>query len=142
MNLRLSSRGRGNFIDAQIAFEHSLRIVEHDREHVEGYISALDAYAGLYLELGQFDVGVPMCRTSLRLRNVVASGLVGGGVGAGIGYGDLARIRSGTKGQTAWGNRRPGLSQRPNGGPSFPVPKPSIVRRADRPTTSPISKSF
>jgi tetratricopeptide (TPR) repeat protein len=69
--LALSSQGRGNFIDAQIAFEHSLRILEHDREHVRDYASALDTYAGLYGDLGQLDVAVPMCQKALRLRHKI-----------------------------------------------------------------------
>jgi tetratricopeptide (TPR) repeat protein len=69
--LGLSSQGRGKFVDAQIAFEHSLRILEHDREHVEDYASALDNYAGLYGDLGQLDVAVPMCRKALRLRQKI-----------------------------------------------------------------------
>lgn len=69
--LGLSSQGRGNAIDAQIAFEHSLRILEHDREHVEDYASALDDYAGLYVDLGQLDVAVPMCLKALRLRQKI-----------------------------------------------------------------------
>jgi len=66
--LAVSSRGRGKLTDAQIAFEHSLRILEHDREHVADYASALDNYAGLYADLGQLDVAVPMYRKALRLR--------------------------------------------------------------------------
>ena len=71
MILGLSSQGRGNFTDAQIAFEHSLRILKHDREHVEDYASTLESYGGLYLELGQLDVAVPMCRKALRLRQKI-----------------------------------------------------------------------
>jgi tetratricopeptide (TPR) repeat protein len=66
--LGLSSQGRGNFIDAQMAFEHSLRILKHDREHVEDYASALDNYAGLYEDLGQLDLAVPMYQKALRMR--------------------------------------------------------------------------
>jgi tetratricopeptide (TPR) repeat protein len=66
--LGLASQGRGDFVDAQIAFEHSLRILEHDREHPEDYASALDSYAGLYGDLGQLDVAEPMCLKALRLR--------------------------------------------------------------------------
>jgi hypothetical protein len=135
--LGLASQGRGNFIHAQIAFEHSLRILEHDREHVEDYTPAFDTYAGLYLQLGQFDVGVPMCRKPLRLRNVVASRLVGARVGAAIGHGDFVQICSRTKGQTAGVTAalvfRRGLAV----GPSFPAPKRYIVPRAEQPITSP-----
>jgi len=68
MILGLSSQERGNFIDAQIDFEHALRILKHDREHVEDYASALEDYGGLYLQSGQLDLAVPMCRKALRLR--------------------------------------------------------------------------
>ena len=71
MILGLSSQGRGNFIDAQIAYEHSLRILEHDRQHVGYYASALDTYAGLYLDWGQLDVAVPLCQKALRLRQEI-----------------------------------------------------------------------
>src|SRR5215472_3362112 len=71
MILGLSSQERGKFIDAQIAFEHSLRILKHDREHVEDYASALENYGGLNLELGQLDVALPMCRKALRLRQKI-----------------------------------------------------------------------
>jgi tetratricopeptide (TPR) repeat protein len=69
--LAVSSRGRGNLIDAQTAFEHSLRILKHDREHVEDYAAALDNYAGLYADLGQLDVAMPICRKALRLRQKI-----------------------------------------------------------------------
>ena len=71
MILGLSSQGRGNFIDAQIAFERSVRILKHDREHVQDYASALENYGGLYLELGQLDAAMPMCRKALRLRQKI-----------------------------------------------------------------------
>jgi tetratricopeptide (TPR) repeat protein len=69
--LGVSNQGRGNFIEAQNAFEHSLHILEHDREHVGYYATALDTYAGLYLEWGQVDVALPMCRKAARLRQKI-----------------------------------------------------------------------
>jgi tetratricopeptide (TPR) repeat protein len=71
MILGLASQGRGDFIGAQIAFEHSVRILKHDREHVQDYAAALENYGGLYLQLGQLDVAVPMCRKALRLRQKI-----------------------------------------------------------------------
>jgi tetratricopeptide (TPR) repeat protein len=85
--LAFSSQGRGNFIDAQIAFEHSLRILEHDREHVEDYASALDSYAGLCEDLGQLDVAVAMRLKALRLRQKV-----GEHTGAAISLMQLAQL--------------------------------------------------
>jgi tetratricopeptide (TPR) repeat protein len=66
--LALASQGEGRFTDAQIAFEHSLRILKHDGEHVGDYATALDDYAGFYGDLGQRDVAVSMFLKALRLR--------------------------------------------------------------------------
>ena len=54
--------------DAQIAFDHAVQILEHDREHPEDYASALGNYAGFYSELGQLDVAAPMWRKAFHLR--------------------------------------------------------------------------
>src|SRR4029077_19021800 len=54
--LAVACEGAGDLANAQIAFEHSLQILEHDREHPEDYASALENYAGFYSELGQLDV--------------------------------------------------------------------------------------
>jgi len=69
--LASSSQGLGNLIDAQINFERSLRILKHDREHVKDYAAALHDYAGLYGDLGQFDVALSISRKALRLRQEV-----------------------------------------------------------------------
>ena len=66
--LAVACQGAGNLTDAQIAFEHALQVLEHDREHPEDYASALENYAGFYSELGQLDVAAPMFRKALRLR--------------------------------------------------------------------------
>ena len=66
--LAVACRGAGDLANAQIAFEHALRLLEHDREHSEDYASALEDYAGFYSELGQLDVAAPMWRKALHLR--------------------------------------------------------------------------
>ena len=66
--LAVACRGAGDLANAQIAFEHALRLLEHDREHYEDYASALENYAGFYSELGQLDVAAPMWRKALHLR--------------------------------------------------------------------------
>jgi tetratricopeptide (TPR) repeat protein len=66
--LAVACQGAGDFADAQIAFEHALQVLEHDREHPEDYASALENYAGYYSELGQLDMAAPMWRKALDLR--------------------------------------------------------------------------
>jgi len=66
--LAVACQGAGDLANAQIAFEHALQFLEHDREHPEDYASALENYAGFYSELGQLDVAVPMWRKALHLR--------------------------------------------------------------------------
>lgn len=66
--LAVAYRGAGDFANAQIAFEHALKVLEHDREHPEDYASALENYGGFYSELGQLDVAGPMWRKALVLR--------------------------------------------------------------------------
>ena len=66
--LAVACQGRGDLANAQIAFEHALQVLEHDREHPEDYASALENYAGLYNELGQLDVAAPMWRKAFHLR--------------------------------------------------------------------------
>lgn len=64
--------GAGDLANAQVAFEHALQILGHDREHPEDYASALEDYAGLYSQLGQLDVAAPMWRKALHLRQSMA----------------------------------------------------------------------
>jgi hypothetical protein len=66
--LAVASQGAGDLANAQIAFEHALEVLEHDREHPEDYASALENYAGFYSELGQLDVAAPMWRKAFHLR--------------------------------------------------------------------------
>jgi tetratricopeptide (TPR) repeat protein len=66
--LAIARQGAGNLIDAQIAFEHAMQVLDHDREHPEDYASALENYAGFYSQLGQLDMAVLMWRKALRLR--------------------------------------------------------------------------
>jgi tetratricopeptide (TPR) repeat protein len=66
--LAIACQGAGDLANAQIAFEHALQVLEHDREHPEDYASALENYAAFYSELGQLDVAAPMWRKALRLR--------------------------------------------------------------------------
>src|SRR5215467_12409802 len=58
--LAVACRGAGDLASAQVALEHALQVLEHDREHPEDYASALENYAELYCELGQGDVAAPM----------------------------------------------------------------------------------
>ena len=66
--LAVACQGAGDLANAQIAFEHALRVLEHDREHPEDYASALENYAGLYSELGQLDVALRMWQKAFHLR--------------------------------------------------------------------------
>jgi len=61
-------QGAGDLANAQIAFEHALQILEHDREHQEDYASALDNYAGFYNELGRLNVATSLWQKAFRLR--------------------------------------------------------------------------
>jgi len=67
--LAVACQGAGDLANAQIAFEHALQVLEHDREHLEDYASALENYAGFYSELGQLDVAAPMWRQAFHLRH-------------------------------------------------------------------------
>lgn len=69
--LGVASQGAGDLASAQVAFEHALRILEHDREHPEDYASALENYAELYSELAQPDVAAPMWRKAVHLRQAI-----------------------------------------------------------------------
>jgi len=67
--LAVACQGAGDLANAQIAFEHALKVLEHDREHPEDYASALENYAGFYSELGQLEVAAPMWRQAFHLRH-------------------------------------------------------------------------
>jgi tetratricopeptide (TPR) repeat protein len=69
--LAVACQGVGDLANAQIAFEHALQVLEHDREHVDDYASALENYAGFYSELGQLDVAAPMWKRALVLRQEI-----------------------------------------------------------------------
>lgn len=69
--LAVARQGAGDFANAQIAFEHALQILEHDREHPEDYASALENYAGFYGELGQLSLAAPMYRKALKVRQEI-----------------------------------------------------------------------
>lgn len=69
--LAVAYRGAGDLVDARIAFEHALQVLEHDRKHREDYASALENYAGFYSELGQLDVAAPMWRKAFHLRQEI-----------------------------------------------------------------------
>jgi tetratricopeptide (TPR) repeat protein len=58
----------GKFNDAQAAFERSLRILEHDPDHLSDYAAALNNYGGLYGDAGQLDVADAMWLKALHLR--------------------------------------------------------------------------
>ena len=66
--LAVAYQGAGESASAQIYFEHALQVLEHDREHLEDYASALENYAGFYGELGQLDVAAPMWQRAFHLR--------------------------------------------------------------------------
>jgi tetratricopeptide (TPR) repeat protein len=66
--LAVACQGAGDLANAQIAFEHALQVLEHDREHPEDYASALENYAGFYSELGQLQVAAPMWLKAFHLR--------------------------------------------------------------------------
>jgi tetratricopeptide (TPR) repeat protein len=69
--LAVAYREAGDLADAQIAFEHALQVLEHDRKHREDYASALENYAEFYSELGQLDVAAPMWRKAFHLRQEI-----------------------------------------------------------------------
>jgi len=66
--LAVACQGTGDLANAQIAFDHALQVLDHDREHLEDYASALENYAGFHSELGQFDLAAPMWRKAFHLR--------------------------------------------------------------------------
>ena len=69
--LAVACEGEGNLTDAQIAFERALRILEHDREHLEDYAAALESFGGFYSQLGQLGVAAPMWQKAFHLRQTI-----------------------------------------------------------------------
>jgi tetratricopeptide (TPR) repeat protein len=61
----------GDFNDAHAAFEQSLRIFEHDPEHLSDYAATLNDYGGLYGDAGHLDVAEAMWLKALQLRQQV-----------------------------------------------------------------------
>lgn len=66
--LAVAYQGTGDLANAQMALDHALQILEHDREHPEDYASALENYAALYGELGQLGLAEAMWRKAFHLR--------------------------------------------------------------------------
>ena len=58
----------GKFTEANAAFEQSLHLLEHDPEHESDYAEALNNYAGLNADAGQFEVARAMWLKALHLR--------------------------------------------------------------------------
>jgi tetratricopeptide (TPR) repeat protein len=68
IELGFALRMEGRFTDAQIAFEHAIRVFENDPANETDYAAALDNYAGLYSETGQLDSAIPLWLKALHLR--------------------------------------------------------------------------
>ena len=66
--LGVACGGAGDLANGQMALEHALQLLEHDREHPDDYAAALENYAQLYSELGQFSVASPIWRKAFHLR--------------------------------------------------------------------------
>jgi tetratricopeptide (TPR) repeat protein len=69
--LGVACQGAGDLTNAQMAFARAMQVLEHDREHIEDYASALENYAGLYSEFGQIDVAGRMWRKAFHLRQSI-----------------------------------------------------------------------
>jgi hypothetical protein len=69
--LGVACQGAADLGDAQTAFEHALRLLKHDREHLEDYAWALENYAGFYNDLGQLELAAPMWRKAFQLRRKI-----------------------------------------------------------------------
>ena len=55
--LGVAYQGEGSLIDAQIAYERVVHILEGDPDHLEGY-AAPENYAGYYTDLAQLEIAV------------------------------------------------------------------------------------
>lgn len=97
--LALGYEDRGDFLDAQRAYERAIRIFEKLPNHITDYAMTLDDLGGLYLAMGQSDLAVRMKKKSLHLYKKI-----GDHEGTAIACSDLAglalgqrRIRNGRK---------------------------------------------
>jgi tetratricopeptide (TPR) repeat protein len=66
--LGFANRGLGHYVAAANAFDRSLRILEHDPHQLADYAAALENYAGLYGDLGEFRPAEVMWEKALQLR--------------------------------------------------------------------------
>jgi tetratricopeptide (TPR) repeat protein len=71
MMLGFAYRAEAHFAAAQIAFDHSILILEHDQEHVGDYASALANYAGFYRDIGQSRMAETLWLKAVRLREKI-----------------------------------------------------------------------
>jgi tetratricopeptide (TPR) repeat protein len=62
---------KGRLVEAQSAFENAIRLLETDPANATDYAAALDNYAGLYDETGQFDRAIPIWLKALHLRQKI-----------------------------------------------------------------------
>lgn len=69
--LGVACQGQGNLTEAQIAFEHSLRIFERAPQYVEDYASALENYAEFYSDFEQLEIAAPMWQKAFKLRQQI-----------------------------------------------------------------------
>jgi tetratricopeptide (TPR) repeat protein len=69
--LAVACQGAGDLTNAQLAYEHALQLLEHERDHPDDYASALDNYAGFYSELRQLDVAARLWRKAVQLRQEI-----------------------------------------------------------------------
>ena len=97
--LALAYEDRGDFIDAQRAYERAIRTLEKLPNHLKDYAMALDDLGGLYLAMGHADLAVRIKEKTLRLYKKI-----GDHEGTAIASSDLAglalserRIRNGRK---------------------------------------------
>lgn len=65
--LALAYEDRGDFIDAQRAFERAIRTLQKLPNHIKDYAMALDDLGGLYLAMGHADLAVRIKEKTLRL---------------------------------------------------------------------------
>ena len=66
--LGVAYQGEGSLIDAQIAYERVVHILEGDPDHLEEYAAALENYAGYYTDLAQLEIAVPHWPEAFHLR--------------------------------------------------------------------------
>jgi Tfp pilus assembly protein PilF len=70
--LALAYEQTGNVSESERAYERSLRLLEQQRDFVNDYASALDNFAGLYVETGRTEAAGKMWLTALQLREQIA----------------------------------------------------------------------